>query len=76
MKFYEQNFDKLVVSFIYVTWHEKIELMYTKYITSYYSTYLAFCVSYTSSVNCVEFPIVCCTSLKSFIDNMCLGAKL
>ena len=30
-------------------------------------------VSYTSSVKLVKFPIVCCTSSKSFMDKLCLG---
>ena len=38
----------------YVTQHEKIGLMYTKYTTSHYSAYLIFCDSYTSLVNCIE----------------------
>ena len=40
--------------YVYVTWHEKIGLMYTKYILSHYSTYLTFCTGYTRSVNCNE----------------------
>ena len=31
--------------------------MCTKHITSYYSTYLIFCVSYTSSLNCINSPL-------------------
>ena len=38
--------------------------------------YLTFCVSYKSSVNFIEVPIVCCTSYKNFIDHPCLGKKL
>ena len=51
-------------------------LMYTKYITLHYFNYLTFCVSYTSSVNCIGFPIVSCTISKSFIDTLCLDKKL
>ena len=50
---------------INVTRHEKIGLMYTKYTLSHYSTYLTFPASYTSSVNCIKFPIVCFPILVS-----------
>ena len=36
----------------------------------HYSTYFRFCVSSTSSVNCIKFHIVCCTSCKQFIDKV------
>ena len=32
--------------FIYVTRHEKTGLMYTKYTSSYYGTYLLYCLGY------------------------------
>ena len=51
-------------------------LMYTKYTYLHYFNYLNFCVSYTSSVNCIRFPIVNCTINKSFIDTLCLDKKL
>ena len=37
-------------TYTYVTWHEKIGHICTKYTTSRYSTYLTFCESYPSSV--------------------------
>ena len=60
----------------YVTQHEKIGLMCTKYSPSHYSTYLRFFVRYTSSVNCIIFAMDCCTSCKSFINKVCLDTKL
>ena len=43
----------------YVTRHEKIGLMCTKYTPLHYSTYLTFCVSYTCSVKIVlNSPVV------------------
>ena len=60
----------------YVTGHEKIGLMSTKYTPLYYSNYLYFCVSYINSVNCIEFPILCSTSCKHFVDIPCLDTKL
>ena len=47
--------------------------MCTNYTPSYYSMYFRIFVSYTSSVKFVKFPIVCCTSPKSFMDKLCLG---
>ena len=65
-----------VVTAKFVTQHEKIGLMCTKYTPSDYSIYLRFCVSYISSVNCIKIPIVCCTSCKSINNEVCLGTKL
>ena len=57
--------------------HKKyIRLVCIKYIHLHHSTYLSFCVSYMDSVNCIKFPIVCCSSCKSFSDKLCLGTKL
>ena len=50
--------------------------MYTKYAPLHYFNYLAFCVSYTRSVNCIGFLIVSCTINKSFIGTLCLDKKL
>ena len=50
--------------------------VYTKYTTLHYFNYLTVYVSYTSSVNCIGFPIVSCTISKSFIDTLCLDKKL
>ena len=60
----------------FVTRHEKIGLICTKYTTSHNSTYLTFCESYTSSVNCLKLLNVYCTSIKSFIVMLCLITKL
>ena len=60
----------------YVTRHEKIGLMCTKYTPLHYSTYLPFCVSYTCSVNCIKFSSSYWTICKSFIDKLCSGTKL
>ena len=60
----------------FVTRHEKTMLMYTKYTSLHYFNYLTFCVSYTSSVNCIEFIIVFCTITISFIDTLFLDKKL
>ena len=51
------NNSWLATEKIYVTRHEKIGLMYTKYTPSHYSTYLNFYVSYMSYVNCIKFPL-------------------
>ena len=51
-------------------------LMYTNYISLHYFNYLTFCVSYTSSVNYIGFPIVSCTINKCFIDTLSLDKKL
>ena len=60
----------------YVTRHEKIGLMCIKYTTSNHSTYLIFCVRYTSFVNCIKYAIVCYSNCESFIDKLCLGTML
>ena len=39
-------------------------------------TDLIFCISYTSSVNCIKQCTVCCASCQSFIDKSCLGTKV
>ena len=59
----------------YMTWHDQIGLIHTKYTLSHYSTYLTFCVSYTSCTNYNSLPIVCCTSCKILIDTLCLGIQ-
>ena len=61
---------------IFVTRHEKIGLMCTKYTSLGYSLYLTFCIRYTSSVSYIELPIVFCTSNTSFIGKICLYKKL
>ena len=61
---------------LYVTQHEKIGLMCTKYTPSHYFNYLTSCIRYTSSVNAIELPIHCCTSSTIFVDKLCLGTKL
>ena len=37
---------------------------------SHYSTFPTFFVSYASPISCIEFPIVCCTHRKVFIDTL------
>ena len=70
------NYVPLMLMYVYVTRHEKIGLMCTKYMPLHYSTYLTFYVTYTSFVNCIKFPIVCCSSCKSFIVEVHLDTKL
>ena len=65
-----------IISGPYVTRHEKIGLVCTKYTPSHNSTYLTFSIRYMRYVNCMKFPIVCCTSNKSFTDKLCLTTKL
>ena len=60
----------IVLYSIFVTQHEKTMLMYTKYTSSHYFHYLT-CASYTSSVNCIGFPIVSCS-----ISNTMLRQKV
>ena len=60
---------------LYVTWHEKTMLMYTKYTSLHYFNYLSFCVCHTC-LNCTGFPIVSCTISKSFINTLRLVKKL
>ena len=66
----------ILSSITYVTRHEKIGLMYTKRTPSHYSTYLTFIIRYTSSVNCIRFPIVCCTNNKGFTYRLYLSTEL
>ena len=60
---------------VYVTRQGKTELVCAIY-TSSHSTYLTFCVRYTSSVNCINFHTVGCTSCKSFIDKIMFRHKV
>ena len=53
-----------------MTW---LGLMCTKQTPLHYFIYFNFCIRYTSSVNCITFPTVCCTSSKSFIGKVRLG---
>ena len=50
--------------------------MYTKYISLYYGTYLLYCLRYSSSVNCIRFPMKCCINGENIIRLLCLTAKL
>ena len=61
---------------IYVTRHEEIGLMCTKFTSSNYFTYFTFCVSYRSSVNCIKFSLMCSTNFESFIDKLNFGCKV
>ena len=67
---YQSLFLPLTLNNQFVTQHEKTMLMYTKYTSLHYFSYLTFCVSCASSVNCIGFPMVSCTIIKSFIDTM------
>ena len=60
----------------YVTEHEKTGLMYTKYISLYYGTYLLYCLRYCSSVNCIRLPMKCCISGRIVIILPFSSAKL
>ena len=40
---------KFYVAHTYVTRHEKTGIMYTKYISSYYGTYLLYCINISKS---------------------------
>ena len=60
----------------YVTEHEKTRLMYTKYISLYYGTYLLYCSRYCSSVNCIRFPMKCYMNGGNVIRLLFLSVKL
>ena len=62
--------------YTYVTQHEKIGLMCTKYTPSYYSICLTFCTCYSKSVTCVKQPIVSCMPGKNVSVKLCLIMKL
>ena len=59
-----------------MTEHEKTGLMYTKYISLYYGTYLLYCLRYYSSVNCIRFPMKFCINGGNVIRILSLSAKL
>ena len=59
-----------------VTEHEKTGLMYTKYTSPYYETYLLYCSRYLSSVNCIRLPMKCRINSGNFIRLLLLSAKL
>ena len=63
------------LNLVYVTRQVKIGLVCAIY-TSSHSTYLTFYVRYTSSVNCINFHTVGCTSCKSFIDKIMFRHKV
>ena len=69
----------LAISYnIFVTQHEIIGLVCTKYTPSYYSTYVRFFVSTKLYQFCELYYIifiVCCTRCKSFIDKVCLDTN-
>ena len=64
---------KVTDAYVYVTWHEKTGLMYTKYISLYDGTYLLCCLS---SENCIRFPMKCCINGGNVIRLLFLSAKL
>ena len=59
-----------------MTEHEKTGLMYTKYVSLYYGTYLLYCLTYLSSVNCIRFPMKCCINGGNVIRLLFLSTKL
>ena len=61
---------------INVTRHEKTGLMYTKYTSSYYESYLLYCSTYLSSVNSTRFAMKCYINGDNFIRLLCLLMKL
>ena len=76
MSLSDQIYRQLIhMDYLYVTRHEKIGLICTKYTSSHYPMYLNIWVRYLSSVNCRTFSIVWYTSCKSFIDKLYLGTK-
>ena len=60
----------------FVTQNEKTILMYTKYTSLHYFNYPIFCVSYTSSVNCIGFIIVSCTISNTILKSKNLKFKI
>ena len=65
-----------VYIFIYVTRHEKARLMYTKYTSSYYESYLLYCSTYQSSVNCTRYAMKYYINSNTFIRLLCLLMNL
>ena len=61
---------------LYMTRHEKTGLMYTKYTSSYYGTYLLYCLRYYNSLNCIRLPITCCINDRNCIRLQVLLMKL
>ena len=62
---------------IYVTQHAKTRLMYTKYISSYYNTYLLYCLRYQrSAINCIRLTMKCCINGMNFIRILLLFTEL
>ena len=58
-------------------WENKADIctQNTHPFTLFHLSYLL-CVSYKSSVNFADVPIVCCSRCNKFIDNPCLGMNL
>ena len=54
---------------VYVTQHEKIGLMCTKYTPSDYSNYLIFCTIYKRSVKCLNSPLF--AALRAKVSLIC-----
>ena len=63
-------------TFIYVTRHEKTRLMYTKYTSSYYVTYLLYYLRYCNSVNFIRFLMKYCINGRNYISLLFIPAKL
>ena len=60
----------------YVTGPEKTGLIYIKYTSSYYGTYLLFCIGYTQCVSFIEFLMEFCTSDEIFVKMLIKDKKL
>ena len=62
--------------FLYVTWHKKTRLMYTKY-TFCIMLHISFtALKYQSSVNCIRLPMNLCINGENFIRLLFLSPKL
>ena len=61
---------------IYVTWHEKTGLMYTKYTYPHYGVYLHYCIRFTKSVNFIRFPMNSCINGENCAGLPCVCMKL
>ena len=63
-------------AYTYVTRHEKTGLMYTKYTSLYYGTYLLYCLRYQNSVNCIRLPRKCYVNGRNYIRLLFLSTTL
>ena len=66
----------MITSILYVTWHEKTGLMYTKYTHSYKTEYLHCCTSYLQSASCIRLCRNDSISGDKFVKIPCLHKKV